>query len=304
MDSHNAFTEAVWTVLFTLIGQGEFASNPRTVVGRIIVFLISIFGVALLGVIFSEIIQRVINSRLREMIGMSKCKYKNHTIICGWCERGKIILKELTGSGNNVAVIANERPLNLPSGNVFFVAGSPTDQSVLNLAGVEEAKSIVILSERTGVSESEADAKSILVALAIESMNPNIYTIMELINPNNEKYARLANVNDIIYSDEIVAEMTAACAAYKGISVFFRDILCATDDGGHLSVFDVSDEFNGKTVKELFERVKDEKNLPVGLIAPPPGFPTANTNNWKSHVNPRDETIITLPMKYVCIVKD
>jgi len=304
LDSHSTYTDAIWTVLFTLIGQGEFASNPRTISGRVIVFLISILGVALLGVIFTEVIQRIINSRLKEMIGMSKCKYKDHTILCGWCERGRIILNELVGSGKNVAIIANERPPNLPSGSVFFVAGSPTDQSVLTQAGIEEAKAVVLLSERSGISESEADAKSILIALAISSMNPNVYTVMELINPNNEKYARLANVDDIIYSDQIVAEMTAACAAYSGISVFFRDILCATDDGGHLCAFNVPDEFNGKTVKELFENVKHEKNLPVGIITPPPDDPSANSNLWISHVNPAVETVITLPMKYVCLVNN
>jgi voltage-gated potassium channel len=301
LDSHSTYTDAVWTVLFTLIGQGEFATNPRTVSGRVIVFLISILGVALLGVVFTEIIQRIINSRLREMIGMSKCKYRDHTIICGWSERGRIILRELTGSGKNVALIANERPTNLPPDNVFFIAGSPTDQNVLVRAGIEEAKAVVLLSERSGISESESDAKSILVALAISSVNSNVYMVMELINPNNEKYARLANVNDIIYSDQIVAEMTATCAAYSGISVFFRDILCATDEGVHLCAFDVPEEFNGKTVKELFESIKNERNLPVGIIVPPPNDPTANSNLWISRVNPKDDTLIALPMKYVCI---
>ena len=304
LDSHGTYAEAVWTVLFTLIGQGEFAANPRTVTGRIIVFLISILGVALLGVIFTEVIQRVLNSRFREMIGMSKCKYKDHTIICGWSERGRIILNELTGSGKDVAIIANERPANLPTSGVFFVAGSPTDQRVLNQAGIEDAKAVVLLSERTGISDSDADSKSILIALAISSINPNVYLIMELINPNNERYARLANVDDIIYSDQIVAEMTASCAAYNGISVFFSDILCCTDDGGHFNAFNVPDEFNGKTVKELFEKIRDENKLLVGIIVPPPDNPLANSSQWISHVNPKSDTIITLPMKYVCIVNN
>ncbi|MCL1940724.1 MAG: hypothetical protein FWG09_02185, partial [Synergistaceae bacterium] len=51
MESHESYSEAVWTILFSLIGQGEFASNPKTAIGRIIVFLISILGIALLGVI-------------------------------------------------------------------------------------------------------------------------------------------------------------------------------------------------------------------------------------------------------------
>ena len=304
MESDGLYSDAVWTVLFTLIGQGEFAANPKTIIGRMIVFVISIFGIAVLGVIFSEIMQRLINSKFREMIGMSSCKYKEHTIICGWNERGRIILKELTETGKEVSVIANERPQNLPPNRVFFAAGSPVDQNVLGRAGIKEAKAAVLLSERTGnISESEADAKTILAALAIQSMNSNVYTVAELINSDNEKYARLANVNDIIYSDQVVAEITAICAANRGISVFVRDILCATDDGHHFRSFDVPDSFDGKTVKELFDQIKTEGHLPVGLLMPPEDTPAANTNMWESSVNPNEDIIINLPMKTVCIVK-
>lgn len=304
MDSHESYSEAVWTVLFTLIGQGEFASNPKTIIGRIIVFIISIFGIAVLGVIFSEILQRIISSKFREMIGMSSCKYKGHTIICGWSERGRIMLKELTETGKEVAVIANDRPKSLPTNRVFFVSGTPVDQNILSRAGIKEAKAVVILSERTAtISESETDAKTILVALAIQSMNTNVYTVVELINPDNEKYARLANVNDIIYGDQIIAEITATCATNQGISVFVRDILCATDNGHHLCTSDVPDFYNGKSVKELFDNLKTEGYLPIGLLIPPKETPNVKVSMWDSLINPNEDTIIELPIKTVCIVK-
>ena len=74
-----SYTDSLWTVLFTLIGQGEFATSPHTLWGRVIVFLLSIFGVALFGVVFAEVMQRIINSRIRailgEMMGMNMCKF-------------------------------------------------------------------------------------------------------------------------------------------------------------------------------------------------------------------------------------
>ena len=77
-----SYIDSLWTVLFTLIGQGEFAAAPRTVLGRVVVFLLSIVGVALFGVVFSEILQRMMSSKLREMMGMSRCKYQGHVLIC------------------------------------------------------------------------------------------------------------------------------------------------------------------------------------------------------------------------------
>lgn len=299
---HGTYTESLWTVLFTLIGQGEFASNPRTITGRIIVFVLSIIGVALLGVVFSELVQRVMNSKLKEMMGMTKCRYKGHTVICGWSERGKIMLKELLGSGKQASVICKERPLDLPQGEVFFVAGNPSDDDVLQRAGITEANAALVLADPS--ANSDSDAKTILIALAIESANPTIYSIIELIKPENERHARLANVDDIIYCDKLLAGIAATCAVHNGISAFVRDILCATDCGHHIAAFDVPDEFNGRTIGEFFTKLRAEGKLPVGITVPPDGDPRANPGQWISKVNPSEDLVIKTPTKAVCLERN
>lgn len=299
------FTDSMWTVLFTLVGQGEFATSPRTVVGRITVFFISIVGVALLGVIFSEIIQRLMSSKLREMMGMSRCKYVGHTVICGWSERARLILKELDAIGQEAAVVAKERPANFPGGDVFFIAGSSTDDEILERAGIKEAAAVIILADRSGnPDDSDVDARTILIALAVESCNPKAYSVIELTHPENERHARHARVDDIIYSDSIIAEITATCALYTGISVFMHDILCASDDGHSFASFDVDPKFEGKTIAELFTEYQEKTDdLAVAVIVPPDGKPDAPLSQWHSRANPERTMNVTLPMKIVMIVK-
>ena len=298
------YANALWTVLFTLIGQGEFATNPKTVPGRMIVFVLSIVGVALLGVVLSEIVQRLMTSKLRELMGMSRCRYAGHTLICGWNERGRLILRELLATGKRAAVIALERPANLPSGDVFFIAGSPTDEDTLQRAGVAAAETAIILANRTpGSDESDVDARSILTALAVEAANPPIYSIIELVNPDNERHARLAKVDDIIYCDSLIAEVTATCAVHAGISVFMRDVLCASDDGHHFGLFDVPEEYEDKTLSEFFGDLKKQGHLPVGIIKPPQDDPEKPVGQWISLINPDEGLKIVTPVKVVCIVK-
>ena len=296
------YINALWSVLFTLIGQGEFATNPRTFSGRLIVFVLSIIGVALLGVIFSEIMQRLMASKLRELMGMSRCRYAGHTVICGWNERGRLILRELLATGKQVAVIASERPSSLAN-DVYFVAGSPADEEVLSRAGVPDAAAAILLSNSSG-SADDADAKTILTALAVESVNPELYSVIELANPDNERHARLAKVDDIIYCDSLVAEITATCAVHAGISVFIRDILCASDEGHRFAAFSVPSEFDGKPLGDFFARLRKERHLPIGVIAPPKDNPQAPVGLWHSLINPDEDLKIFLPMKAVCIVKN
>jgi voltage-gated potassium channel len=300
------YVNALWSVLFTLIGQGEFATNPKTIPGRMIVFVLSVVGVAMLGVVLSEIMQRLMTSKLRELMGMSRCKYVGHTLICGWNERGRRILKELIATGKQAAVVASERPAALSS-EVFFIAGSPTDEEALLRAGVADAAVAVMLA---GVPSSplipggDMDAKTILTALAVKAANPEIYSVIELVNPDNERHARLARVDDIIYCDRIIAEITATCATNAGISVFMRDILCASDEGHRFAAFDVPAEFEGRTLGEFFARLRSEQHLPVGVITPPKDAPHAPPGLWTPQINPGEDLEISLPMKAVCIVKN
>ena len=299
-----SYLDALWTIMFTLIGQGEFASYPHTFSGKIIVFLISIFGVAILGVVFAEVMQRIINSKIKqligEMMGINTCKFEGHVLVCGWNAKAVYILRELLASGTQAALIAKERPDNLDS-NVFFIQGNPSERDTLIRGGIQKAQSAIILKDP---NFGEDDSHSILTALAVEDTAPDVYTVMELYNPDNERYARYAHVDDILYSDSLVANITAMCTQNEGISPFIRDILSSADEGHSFAAFDVPDEYKGKKMRDMFDYLKSEGGLPVGVITPPLAAGHIPSSEWISQVNPPEDMTITLPMKVVCIVKD
>ena len=299
-----SFFDSLWSIMFTLIGQGEFASYPHTFMGKLVVFLISIFGVALFGVVFAEVIQRLINSRIKmilgEMMGINTCKFEGHVLICGWNGRGSYILRELMASGTQAALIAKERPEGLDN-EVFFVQGNPSERETLIRGGIQKAQSAIILGDP---AFGDDDSHSILTALAVEDTAPDVYMVMELNNPDNERYARYAHVDDILYSDSLIANITAMCTQNEGISAFIRDILSTADDGHSFAAFDVPDEYKGKKIREMFAYLRGEGGLPVGVITPPPASGHVPVSEWVSQVNPSEDMTITLPMKVVCIVKD
>ena len=299
-----SYFDALWTIMFTLIGQGEFASYPHTFIGKMIVFLISIFGVAILGVVFAEVLQRIINSKIKqilgEMMGINTCKFEGHVLLCGWNERGHQIIRELTASGTQAALIAKVRPEGLDP-DVFFVQGNPSERDTLLRGGIQKAQSAIILGDPNFGND---DSHSILTALAVEDTAPDVYTVMELHNPDNERYAKYAHVDDILYSDNLIANITAMCTQNEGISPFIRDILSTSDEGHSFAAFDVPEEYRGRTIREMFAYLKSEGGLPVGVITPPPAQGHVPSSEWISQVNPPESMTITLPMKVVCIVKD
>ena len=297
-----SYFDSLWTVLFTLIGQGEFATSPHTMGGRVIVFLLSIFGVALFGVVFAEVMQRIINSRIKailgEMMGINTCKFENHVLICGWNPRGPYLIREILSSGKQAALIAKERPAELDS-EVFFVQGNPSEREALLKGGITQAQGAVILGDP---DFGDDDSHSILTALAVEDAAPDVYTVMELHNPENERYAHYAHVDDILYSDSLIAGITSMCTHNEGISAFIRDILSTADEGHSFATIDVESKYHGRTIDELFTDLKKQDVLPIGIITP--AKPDAPVSEWVSTVNPDGKMRITLPMKAVCIVRD
>lgn len=299
-----SYIDSLWSVLFTLIGQGEFAASPHTFWGRVIVFLISIFGVAVLGVIFAEVLQRLINSKIKqiigEMMGINSCKFEGHILICGWNGRGPYLVRELLAAAKQVALIAKDRPDNLDP-DIFYVQGNPSDRESLLKGGVQKAQGAIILGDPEYGND---DSHAIFTGLAVETLAPDVYTVMELHDPENERYARYAHVDDILYTDSLIADITAMCTHNEGISAFIRDVLSAADNGYSFASDDVPEDFNGRTVAELFGYCKKGGALPLAVLTPPEGKRDVPVSEWVSQVNPSDEMKIKLPMKVVCLVKD
>ncbi|MBP5211432.1 MAG: NAD-binding protein [Pyramidobacter sp.] len=294
--------EALWTILFTLIGQGEFANHPQTMVGRVIVFVLSVVGISVLGVVLSVVLARLMKYNLKNMMGLNKCKYEGHTIVWGWNGRAEVVLKELIASGTQVAIITKTKPAELSHYDAFFVAGEPTSDQRLLQAGIDKAESAIIFAERTeGLSNDEIDAHTVLTTLAVETLRPEIYTVIELLNPANERHARRTGVDDIVFCERTLADIVAASASQQGISSFISDILSFSDDGSSLHAEDIDEKWEGRTTGELFEAMVAEGELPLGIMTPDE---TAGTERWDHEINPPADTKVTLPMRVVFISRN
>ncbi|MDY4032839.1 MAG: potassium channel family protein [Pyramidobacter sp.] len=294
--------EALWTILFTLIGQGEFANTPHTIVGRVIVFALSIVGISVLGVVLSEVLTRVMKYNLKNMLGLNACRYEGHTIFCGWNGRAELVLKELAASGRQVAVLTRAKPAELSHYDVFFVAGEPTNEARLIQAGIEKAESAIVFAEpQPGLTNDDLDAHTVLTALAVESLRPEIYTVVELLDPANERHARRTHVDDIVYCESTLADIVAACASQQGISSFIGDILTYSDRGSALRAADIEPQWENRSTGELFAAMQADGELPLGVMTPDA---SSGAERWRHEINPPASRPVRLPMRVVFISKN
>src|SRR5690606_36313770 len=115
----------------------------------------------------------------------------------GWNRRVPLIINEVTQARGHqqtpVVVVADveEQPpamaAHAGNGLVYFVRGDYTRPEVLEQVRVRHAKRAIIVADTTAPrSDQDRDARTVLAALMIERMNPEIYTCAELLNHDNE----------------------------------------------------------------------------------------------------------------------
>lgn len=224
---------------------------------------------------------------------------QGHTLICGWNSHALKVLRELEASGHPVAVVARRRPEELENSAVPVVEGDVSDDETLKRAGVETAAAAVILAESAGSLPADTvDARSILTALAVKSLHPEIYSVLEIINPENERHAQNASVDNVVYCNRLIANYIALCASQRGISNFANDLFSHSDNRSSLNTMDLDPKWQSRPIGEVFAAIRAQGDLPLGIMR---RDDNDSRQVWRHEINPAAGTKAELPMKVIYI---
>jgi voltage-gated potassium channel len=222
------------------------------------------FGIGLLGVLSASLASMLISVRIKENKGMVASKVNNHIIICEWNHRARAVLKELRADPQTekmpIVLIADieEKPVEDPL--LAFVRGVVNEES-LKMANLAQANTIIILGD-DAVETTARDAKVVLTTLTVECMNPNVYSVVELVDKANELHCQRANANEIIIGSELNSHLIASAASDHGISRIISELL-SSRYGNELYSMPVPEHMIGLPFLDIFIAMKTENNIIV-----------------------------------------
>ncbi len=259
-----SFASGVWWSIVTLTTVGYGDISPSTTGGRILAVLIMFFGIGLLGMLSASLATLLIRKRMKEDRGMHASTVDNHIIICEWNHRTRAVIKELRADSqtSNVPLVLiadiEEKPID--DNNLFFVRGTVNEET-LEKANLQKARTVVVLGDDS-VETTARDAKVVLSTLTIESMNPNAYTVVELVDKANEQHCLRANADEIIVGSELSSHLIASAASDHGISKVISELL-SSRYGNELYSMPVSEEMIGSKFIDIFISMKTQSNAIV-----------------------------------------
>jgi voltage-gated potassium channel len=240
-----------WSVT-TVFGQGD-ASYVSTPFGWGVGWLLGLFGVAIVATITGALVGFVIDFLLKEGQGMGASGYRGHIVICGWNSTARDLVTELSSDDYDAKIVLLCDLDRNPVGNeVYFVKGVPSNESDLVRAGIESALTAIVCPMD---GSNEADMASILTVLAIESMAPEVRTVVEVNNPEHVQHFRRADVDEVMVTSKLASHLLARSALYPGLSELVTDLVSG-GEGSELYRVDIPEDCVGQPIDEVSARLR------------------------------------------------
>jgi voltage-gated potassium channel len=248
------FGNSFYWAITTVIGSGD-ASYVASPGGFVVGWVLAFFGVAMVAAMTGAIVGFVIDYLLKEGQGMGAAGYTDHIVVCGWNETARDLIEELKGDEFTTKVVVLHDAERNPAGDgVYFVRGDITSTDDLERCGIREASSAIVFpADRS----NEADMRSILAVMAIESIAPQVRTVVEANNPMHVPHFRRADADEILVTSRLASRLLARSALYPGLSELVTDIVSG-GEGSELYRVALPDDYIGLSVDELSSRLRGD----------------------------------------------
>lgn len=264
-----------WAVS-TVIGSGD-PSYVNTFGGFIVSWVLAFFGVALVATMTGAVVGFVIDFLLKEGQGMGAAGFRDHIVVCGWNTTARDLIEELRSDEYQTKVVVLHDSERNPAGDgVYFVRGDITRVEDLDRAGVREAASAVVFPAD---ASNDADMRSILAVMAIESVAPKVRTVVEANNPAHVEHFRRAHADEVLVTSRLASRLLARSALYPGLTDIVTDLVSG-GDGSELYRVALPDDYCGISVDELSAKLRADHHATLlsvsrqgaSITNPPAGF--------------------------------
>lgn len=304
-----AFSEKIWLSTFLFVSGEPVGEIPPTLLGRVVAVLISVSGLVVFAVLVGTVtasMSAYLRTKMQEK-DVSLDHLREHTIICGWDRLGCLILSELESMpsiwAQGVVIVAQtESDIASESGvknskRLFQVREDFTKMSVLKRAGAEHARSAIVLADKgDNLKDQDRDARTVLCALTLEKINPQIFTCAELLEEQNATHLRIAGVEEIISRASLTAGLFCASLANRGIGSVVTDLLTHRD-GTYLRKIPLPKKLANLPFIEVFKVMKEDYNATLLAIE------WRENGEIKHDVNPEGQRLMKEQDRLIIVTK-
>jgi voltage-gated potassium channel len=258
------FGRSVYWSLLTVLGQGDLAYTEGPA-GWAVHWFLAIVGVGLLATVTGAVVGFVIDFLLKEGQGMGAAGYEGHIVVCGWNATARDLIDEMRLDEYDARIVLIHDADKSPAGEgVYFIRGDATNEDDLRRAGIPTAAAAIVCP---ATPADDSDMRSILIVLAIETMAPQVRTVVEVNNPRHVPHFRRANVDEVLVTPILASHLLARTAMYPGLSGLVTDMVSGGPAGSELYRVVLPDEYVSGSVDDLSVLMRREHEATLLAVA-------------------------------------
>lgn len=244
LTTDSSLSESMWSA-WTFVADPGTHADSADFSQRIVGVFVTIGGMVIFALVIGIISEDV--SSLMDGLRKGSCAViaHNHTLILGYSDKliptiYQIALANESLGGAAIVVLAEmdkeelelriqRSGIDLHGSEVIVRTGIPYLQADLKRVSAEDARSIIILSDRTESNADMADVNAVRNVLCLNSMGApkNGHIVCEICDIDNEDLVRIVGKNTVetFVSHDIIGRLMIQCARERGLSLVLESLL-------------------------------------------------------------------------------
>lgn len=274
------FFDGIWWAIVTIstVGYGDF--SPVSDLGRTVGIFLILIGTGFMTLYFASLSASVVTRQNSYQEGMATFTDKNHVILVGWNERVRETITQLTGAKKEYPIVLIDESLSenpLPLKNVTFIKGNPSHDETLLRANITKAEMVIISADQSK-NEVHADMATILALVTAKGLNPDLYTIVEILTKKQIINAKRAGADEVIETNTLSSFVMTNSILSHGVSETLLVMLNHLA-GNKIEHIPVTEEDTTEEYIVILNKLFNQNILLLGIkrgdesfINPPPAF--------------------------------
>jgi voltage-gated potassium channel len=270
-DVHSVGDAYGW--LFRTLFENTSPYKLKNQFGYFSYWIVRVAGVSLVAFATATVASRFVATVINRGAGMGNFKGSGHLMICGWSPKGFEIIRELRAKEvedrREIVILADIETAPIESRGTTFIRGNPSNTDDLQRAGIMAASTVIVLADDANSSNDpdDLDARSLLTTLAVESLNHDAYSCVEVVKSENRQHFERTRANELVVSAELTGSLLAASAVTHGLTGVVADLL-THPEGEEFYRVPVPLELVGRTARDALVALKDGADSTlVGIFA-------------------------------------
>ena len=219
-------------------------------------------------------------------------RFQEHLLILGYNDKVRQIVDEVRlESQMPITLLADLAEKPFEATDFYFVRGKPYEEDDLRKADLDHASAAIILADTAEGPVS--DARTVLAALAVETLRPAVYTCVEALSPRTVEHLERAGVDEILPLNALAGSLLARASRNRGVIHAVTE-LATSGTGSEMYTLPVPQRMVGMTFGEALDLIYREAEAVLIAIH----------NGQQIQLSPSPETVLAAGDDLLLIAQD